>query len=467
MKRTIWALWWLLAVAACGDENDPFEPVDAAADAGPSGDAAPPTGVLLDDLRAIPGMGDITETGSAPSGYRAFDMTYEQPVDHADPAAGTFRQRLRLLSRATDAPMVLLTEGYGLGSNTRDVVTATLAANQVMVEHRFFGPSRPASNDFRKLDIWQAASDHHRVVQALKWIYGGAWINQGGSKSGMAALYHRRFFPDDAVGTVADVAPLSLSQNDPRYVAFVASAGPSATCRQRLVDFQRAALSRRGELMPQMTGSYDHLGKELAFEHAVLELPFFFWQYGRPADCSVIPATNASATTLFAFLDDFASPSNNYGDAALAQYAAYYVQAEAQLGYPALDETQVADLLQHPGTTGASRYVPAGVSVTYDPTAMEDVARWVRDEGERLIFVYGEYDPWTAGAVDLGPTPRDSYKLVVPAGNHFADILDLAPADRAVALDALSRWTGVPIGAVLAKPGAARPEKRERPRTRL
>ena len=53
---------------------------------------------------------------------------------------------------------------------------------------------------------------------------------------------------------------------------------------------------------------------------------------------------------------------------------------------------------------------------------MADIATWVATEGERLLFIYGEYDPWTGGAFDLGDA-ADSYLFVDPAGNEVARLI--------------------------------------------
>src|SRR5262249_19541348 len=179
---------------------------------------------------------------------------------------------------------------------------------------------------------------------------------------------------------------------------------------------------------------------DVALEHAVLELPFSFWQYFGAAQCGDIPGAGASSDTVLAFVDRV-SRLVEYGDAEVARYGPYYVQAASQLGYPLIDTDGVADLVRHPGTDIAETYLPAGVATSYDAAAMPDVAAWVRAEGARLLFVNGAEDPWSiAGHFELGAAV-DSFELWVADGNHGAKIGDLGAADRQVALDALARWT--------------------------
>src|SRR5262245_5558810 len=151
----------------------------------PAAQAATPD--IADRLRAIPGMTLVSEQVPPPApGFRFFMMTYRQPADHMNPQGGTFEQRFSLLHRGTDRPMVLHTTGYNMPEFAfRSEPTQLLDANQISTEQRFFLPSRPVPTDWTKLDIWQAATDHHRLIQALKPVYSAKWISTGASKGGM------------------------------------------------------------------------------------------------------------------------------------------------------------------------------------------------------------------------------------------------------------------------------------------
>ena len=52
---------------------------------------------------------------------------------------------------------------------------------------------------------------------------------------------------------------------------------------------------------------------------------------------------------------------------------------------------------------------------------MHDVQAWIAASGERIMLIYGQNDPWTAGAVDLGAA-TDSFKFIAPGGNHGSSI---------------------------------------------
>ena len=144
------------------------------------------------ELGAIEGL-TVTELETEHEGYRYFELHYQQPADHDNPTGDQFQQYMTLLHRSYDAPLVLRTLGYHNNRADRKAeLTQLLSANQLVVEHRFFSASTPASGDLDLLNIRQAAADHHRIVEALRPVYTGAWINTGHSKGGLTAFFHRR-----------------------------------------------------------------------------------------------------------------------------------------------------------------------------------------------------------------------------------------------------------------------------------
>lgn len=423
-------LWWPLA-ACDGGEPTP---------------TPTPTDDLAVRLRAIEGL-TVTERtlDTTPAGYRFFVLEYEQPADHGQPQGQRFRQRLTLLHTSDAAPMVLNTGGYYVSTQpARAEPTQLLEANQLSVEHRFFLPSRPEPADWSHLTIQQSAADFHRIVTAFKPLYPGRWVSTGGSKGGETVVFFRRFYPADVDATVAYVAPLAR-RDDERFPPFQEAVG-DAPCRERLEAFERAILSRRTELLAELDRfaglkglTFEHLGREKALEHAVIEAWFAFWQYGNPSTCATrIPAPTATARTLFEALDDVVDVSL-FADTGLAAYGPYYHQAAAQLGYPRPFEAPVADQLRHPGTDIAEEYAPRDAPYTWDAQAMPDVQSWVAREGERLLFIYGGFDPWTAAAYELGGA-RDSYLFTVPRGNHGARIQQLPEPERERAISLLKGW---------------------------
>ena len=292
-------------------------------------------------LAALPGVHDVTEMPTQTPGFHYFVLHFSQPVDHADPASATFLQEVSLLHRDTAAPMIVHTSGYWdyyLDSEVE--LTQLVAGNQISIEHRFYGTSRPDPADWSKLTIEQMAADEHAIVVALRTVYTGKFLSTGGSKGGMTAVFHRRFFPDDVDGTVPYVAPLSFAAPDERYPPFLDVVGPDA-CRQAVRDAATEMLMNRRAALEAATQNeatqkgyqYTRVLLGPAVESAIDSLEWAFWQYFGVSVCPQLPALDATDAAMFAFLNSISPPSDS-DDVQTGLFDAYYYQAYFQLGYP-------------------------------------------------------------------------------------------------------------------------------------
>ena len=427
------ALVCVVLIAACGDNSAPADP--------------PSPSDLLGKLRAIPGVTAVRANTDA-EGYEYFVLHFTQPVDHENPTGQTFQQEVSLLHRDPDAPMVVLTSGYfDYYLDRKYELTTILSANQISIEHRFFGESRPEPADWTKLTIEQMANDEHAIIAALREIYPGSFVTTGGSKGGMTATYHRRFFPDDVDATVPYVAPMSIGAPDARYNAFFDTVGP-ADCRAavrtaatEMLQNRRAAMESRAAAQAEHVYTRIALGPSV--EGSIASLEWAFWQYYGVNFCDAVPAADASDAELFDFLDTIA-PIGDNDDVQVALFEAYYFQAYAQLGYPDDNATYLAPYTMY-SDHDYDGGLPTGTPPVYDGgVAMADVAQYIQTEGDRLLFIYGEWDPWTGGEYELGQA-TDSLKLIQPEGTHGSRINRLAKADRDEAYAKLAAWTGVPV----------------------
>lgn len=400
---------------------------------------------LLARLRALPGVtADVAPTQEAGVDY--FVLHFTQPVDHDDPSQGTFQQEVSLLHRSTLAsvPMIVQTSGYFDNNLDHPVeITTLLIANQVSIEHRYFGESRPVPTDWTKLTIRQMAADEHEIITALHEIYQGAFVSTGGSKGGMTAVYHRRFYPDDVNGTVAYVAPISFYIRDPRYKLFVDTLGP-ADCRQAVRDVATEMLVRRRDAMlaraqRQPSHAYTRVEIGPAVEAAIVSLEWTFWQYSGVQACGTIPAVTASDDELFAFLDKI-SPISECDDQQLGHFEAYFYQSYAQLGFPDVVPEYLAPFLLY-SEEDYEHELPT-LEPNHDDEVMHDIYGFVEHHGEHLLFIYGEWDPWSGGKFGIGEA-IDTELLTQPQGTHGARIANLEASDRKVAFAKLEDWTGV------------------------
>jgi hypothetical protein len=384
-------------------------------------------------------------------GYSTYLLAYHQPIDHADPHGRSFDQRIILHHRDEAAPMVLYTSGYSLFlPDHLAELTVGMSASQINVEQRFFGESTPPdvqTEDWAHLTIEQAANDHHRIIEALSSYYQQSWLSTGHSKGGMTSVYHRRFYPDDVDATVAYVAPISFGAPDARYDDFTSEIG-SSECRGALRAAQVRALERYSQLFPfaqaiaeargsQFTRAGGH---EMSFETAIASMEWAFWQNRGAAACTLIPTAAAADADLFEFVRKTVGIGAD--DLSIGLVDSYYIQAGHQLGYPSVAQEHLVGLLKHQG--GDTQLYPLTAPVpSYDTSAMLDIQGWLAEQSSaRILFVYGESDPWSGGAFDTASC-EGCPSFTAPGESHAALLEDLPAEEQTEALLALERWTGI------------------------
>ncbi|MEU4730650.1 aminopeptidase [Streptomyces sp. NPDC023588] len=442
MRKT---LGWLLSLVVL------IGTMGAAGSTAQAATAAEPAAAtdIKDQILGIPGMSLIEEKPYP--GYRFFVLNYEQPVDHRQPSKGTFKQRLTLLHKDVSRPSVFFTSGYNLNTNPRRSEPTTIVdGNQVSLEYRFFNPSRPDPADWANLDIWQAASDQHRIYTALKKIYTKNWLATGGSKGGMTATYFERFYPRDMDGVVAYVTPNDVvNKEDSAYDRFFAKVG-TKECRDKLNAVQREALVRREPLEAKYAAAAAENGwtfttvgdLDKAYEAVVLDYVWAFWQYSMLADCATLPtAATASDQEIWDSVDAI-SGFSAYTDQGLETYVPYYYQAGTQLGSPDIKQAHLGDLSRY-GYQPPRNFVPRDIPMTFQPQVMRDVDTWVRNNAHQMLFVYGQNDPWGAEPFRLGYGARDSYVMTAPGANHGAKVAGLLDGEKALATQKILQWAGV------------------------
>ena len=375
---------------------------------------------------------------------RSFEIIVQQPVDHNNPNGQQFNQRLYLHHLSDKAPMVFYPSGYAAHPQRLYDLENKLEANLICATHRYVSDARPYPTDWQYLTIEQAVADHHEIVEIFKSYYKKQWLSMGRSKSGMTALFHRRFYPDDVDATIAWVSPMIHGVDDARFDNYLEKVG-STECRNRIITFQRTILEKKDEILPLIQSYMDqssltyNVEPEIILEYEVCEYPFAYWQFYEMWPCESIPDENASAAVLYQHLKNlggFQIYSDEYRD----YYSPLYYMAYNELGWYKLKKDYLSDLL----TTNPSYsfFVPENINLIFKPEVMQDIENWLQNEGNNIIYIYGENDTWTAGAIELtGAT--NAIKIVQPNANHNVMIDDLDNPD--LVYNALEEWLGVEI----------------------
>lgn len=408
------------------------------------------TGTSLSGLLGTAGAVKIEALKTDTFFSEKYVISIEQPLDHAAPDPGSFMQRVIICHRGFDRPVVFITEGYDAGYAVNpgfiDELAYMLEANIICAEHRFFGESVPDTLDWHYLTVANAAGDHHRIVESMKKIYPGKWLSTGISKGGQTALYHRAFYPDDVNATVGYVCPLNFSTEDLRVYDFLDHVGDSA-CRSKVHRFQVALLMRKKECLPEFRkmAEKEHQeykgGFEWGYELTVMEYSFAFWQWG--VSCDDIPAPDAPAKKMIEHLDavaglDWISVSG------IAGMQPFFYQSLAETGMYGYDLDDFPGLITSLTTGRFDFSCPEGVQCVYDPAPMRRVDDFARHEATHMIFVYGEWDPWSATAVQWSGNPgvRIFYR---EKGSHGSRIWNLDEKQRDEISALLQDWMGTKV----------------------
>ena len=179
----------------------------------------------LEGLKGISGIEKLESDHYA----EKYLVRITQPVDHKNPAAGTFTQRVIVAHVGFDRPTILVTEGYGaayaLNPRYQEELSKLLDANMVFVEYRYFLESTPTPCNWEYLTAENSAYDLHNVNQTFRELYTGKWVSTGISKGGQTTCLYRAWFPDDVDFSVPYVAPLNRGVEDGRHEPFLRKVG--------------------------------------------------------------------------------------------------------------------------------------------------------------------------------------------------------------------------------------------------
>lgn len=372
---------------------------------------------------------------------------FTQPLDHRHPEKGSFRQRVIVAHIGFDRPTVIVTEGYGaayaLSPRYREELSKLLDANMIFVEYRYFLESTPTPKDWQYLTAENSADDLHAVTTAFKQLYPGKWIATGISKGGQTAMLYRTFYPDDVDVSVPYVAPLCYDVEDGRHEPFLRKVS-TAENRKKIEDFQLEALKRKTTLLPRFEKycakkKYSFRAPlEEIYDYSVLEYSFALWQWGTPI--ASIPATTASDNEIFAHLLDISEPGYFAAD---SPNTSFFVQAARELGYYGYDVKPFKEYLSIPSAKGYLHrlMLPEELKdMPFDKTLGKKITKFLKKNDPKMIFIYGENDPWTAAGVTWLKNKENIRVFIQPDGSHRARISTLPDKEKEEVMETIKGW---------------------------
>ncbi len=404
--------------------------------------------ILFGRLKALPGVVEVKKLECDSLFKEKYLVVLKQQLDPENPAAGMFNQRIFVSHLDFSAPVVLVTEGYYADYASKpkyvEELSGMFKTNQICVEHRYFGKSKPDSIDWKYLTAENAAYDDHRVIELFKTIYSGKWISTGISKGGQTVLIHRTLYPNDVDISIPYVGPLNFGVEDGRHEKFIAQVSTSAA-REKVQNFQLEILKRRKALEPlfikfcESKGYTYRIPYDEVYDFCVLEYSFAFWQWGTPMD--KIPSLNSDDETLIKHLIEIVSP-DYFAKEGIAPTLPFFVQAAKQLGYYGYNTQPFAHYLKIKTAHGylARIFLPEDYKPTFDPTIALRCARFLKEKDPKMIFVYGQNDPWFASGVLIPRGKKNLLRVVVPNGSHLSRICSLPPELKEEVIGRIKNW---------------------------
>ena len=372
---------------------------------------------------------------------------FTQPLDHRHPEKGSFRQRVIVAHVGFDRPTVIVTEGYGaayaLRSQYREELSKLLNANMIFVEYRYFLESTPEPKDWQYLTAENSADDLHAITTAFKNIYSGKWIATGISKGGQTTLLYRTFYPDDVDISVPYVAPLCYGVEDGRHEPFLHKVSTPEN-RKKIEDFQLEALKRKATLLPRFEKyctekNYSFRAPiEEIYDYSVLEYSFALWQWG--TSINSIPATTASDNDIFSHLLAISEPGYFTAD---SPNASFFVQAARELGYYGYD---VQPFKQYLSIRSGEGYLhrlmlPEELKdMPFDKTLSKKITKFLKKQDPKMIFIYGQNDPWTAAGVTWLKNKKNIHVFIQPNGSHLARINTSPEKEKKEVMELIKQW---------------------------
>ena len=404
--------------------------------------------VLQDKLKAISQITEVKPLESKEFAEK-YVTYFTQPLDHDRPELGNFRQRVIVSHVGFDRPTVIVTEGYGAGyalsPRYREELSKMFNTNMIFVEYRYFLESTPEPRDWQYLTAESSADDLHAVFKAFKKIYPGKWISTGISKGGQTTMLYRTFYPDDVDISVPYVGPLCYGVEDGRHEPFLCQVG-TAEERKKIEDFQLEVLKRKATLLPRfekhcIEKGYEFFGSvEEIYDYSVLEYSFALWQWGTPV--STIPACDADDDAIYKHFMAISEPSYF---AKGGGNESFFVQAARELGYYGYDIRPFKKYLSIKSSKGYLKklMLPEDAKhIKFDKTLSKKITKFLKKSDPKMVFIYGEIDPWSAAAPMWLDTSKkkNMHMFVQPRGSHRARINTLPEEMKQEAIRIIKEW---------------------------
>jgi hypothetical protein len=178
-------------------------------------------------------------------------------------------------------------------------------------------------------------------------------------------------------------------------------------------------------------------GWEKAYEYCVLEYSFAFWQWAyEPVER--IPGRMASPEQVIEHMNRVAG-FDYFDDTFIEEHWPFFYQVLTEMGYYGYDLDEFARQIRHVDNPIFTFALPPETEALFDPQLSLDLEAYLITEGNNFLYVYGEYDTWSATA--LSQTGLTNSRIFFKeGGSHRTRINNMPAQQRDEIYELLRSW---------------------------
>ena len=140
------------------------------------------------------------------------------------------------------------------------------------------------------------------------------------------------------------------------------------------------------------------------------------------------------------------SPPSYFAIEGMERIKSFFVQAAHELGYYGYDTKPFKKYLSIKTSKNylSNIFLPEDLKIKYKKATAQKVKRFIKKTDSEILFIYGEFDPWSASAFEV-PAKTNFLKIVKPEGSHSTRINNLPENQKDQVKFTLEKWLKTPV----------------------